>query len=104
MEKVCKKLWEVELKLDELKDAFVGSEFSQDEAREYASLFADLETSFSKIIVFIAKKKGITHLPAVLTGEDVMKILLLEPQEARKVFAEEYMSWMMKQKRKKNSP
>ena len=57
MEKVCKKLWEVELKLDELKDAFVGSEFSQDEAREYASLFADLETSFSKIIVFIAKKK-----------------------------------------------
>lgn len=104
LEKVCKKLWEVELKLDELKDAFVGSEFSQDEAREYASLFADLETSFSKIIVFIAKKKGITHLPAVLTGEDVMKILLLEPQEARKVFAEEYMSWMMKQKRKKNSP
>ncbi|MGQ9468499.1 MAG: hypothetical protein ACUVTD_01520 [Nitrososphaerales archaeon] len=79
--KVYQKLWEIECKLEELKDAYVEAEIGEEEAREYSSIFVDLEISFSKLINFIARKKGITHLPAILMKEDVRKILLLEPSE-----------------------
>lgn len=98
MKKVYQKLWGIECKLEELISAHAEAEIDEEESKEYASKFADLEMAFSKVINFIARKKGISTLPTVLIKEDVEKILLWETSKARDAFAKEYVSWLAKQK------
>ncbi|MDI6860043.1 MAG: hypothetical protein QMC85_06075 [Methanocellales archaeon] len=100
MEKVYQKLWEIECKLEELKDAFVEAEIDEEEARKYAEVFVDLEAGFAKVITFIAKKKGIPALPAALMKEDVERVLLWETSKARDAFVKEYESYLSKQRRR----
>lgn len=76
LEKICRTLWEIECKLEELMNAFAGSNINEEEAREYARVFDDLEAAYSKVIDFIAVKKGMSHLlPRFFNKDDVKKVL-----------------------------
>jgi hypothetical protein len=97
MEKFYQKLWEIECKLEELKDAFVESKIDEAVAREYAPKLAELEASFTQLIDFIAMKKGI-QLPTISTKEDVEKILLWETQKAKDAYTDEHKKWLEKKR------
>lgn len=76
LEKICQKLREIECKLEELVNAFANSNINEEEAKEYATVFGDLEAAYSKVINFIAVKKGMSRLlPNPFNKDDVKKVL-----------------------------
>ena len=70
------KLWEINCKLEELKDTFVSFAAPEKENREWADSLGDLERAYSKIIGLVHKKRGLPEVsfPA-MTNEDVKWVL-----------------------------
>lgn len=72
------KLWELNLKLEEVAKAFTRTDIGGDEVdREYAKVLGDLEIAYSKIIALVRQKRGLPEIPIPwpINNEDVKWIL-----------------------------
>ena len=74
MNEFNQKLWEINLKLEELKNAFVELDQSEEKDHEYAQCLGDMEKGYGKMITLIAKDRGMP-LPFAFTNEDIKWIL-----------------------------
>ena len=70
------KLWEINCKLEELKDTFVSFSASEEENREWAGALSGLELAYGKIIDMVHKNRGLPEIVfPIMTDEDVKWVL-----------------------------
>jgi hypothetical protein len=91
MNEFYQKLWELNLKLEEVVKAFTRTDIGGDEVdREFAKVLGDLEIAYSKIVELVRRKRGLPEIPTPwpINNEDVKWILGIqgakEPAEIRK--------------------
>ncbi len=68
-------LWKVNVKLEELREAFTRFQRDTDKDREYAKYLGDLELAYGQLVSFVAHDRGLPLPPLALTNEDIMWIL-----------------------------
>jgi len=86
-----KKLWELNVKLEEVAKTFSKTDLGgEDVDREFSKVLGDLELAYSKIVELVRQKRGLPEIPTPwpTNNEDVKWILGIkgakEPAEFRK--------------------
>lgn len=90
MNEFYEKLWELNVKLEEVAKAFVKSDLGGDAVdREFSKVLGDLEVAYSRIVELVRQKRGLPVIPVIATNnEDVKWVLGIpgakEPAEVRR--------------------
>lgn len=92
MNEFYQKLWELNLKLEEVAKAFTRTDIGGDEVdREFAKVLGDLELEYAKIVELVRQKRGLPKIPTPwpINNEDVKWILgipgAIEPVEVHRL-------------------
>jgi len=81
MNKFYEKLWEINCKLEELKDAFIDFSAIEKENQQkwepkWTRALIDLEAAYSNLIELVRQKRGLMELPfPVIFDEDIKWLL-----------------------------